>query len=447
MFRWIAIGILSITTFAVSIWGYKEHEEKNAILIQAENTYQRAFHELSYHLDLLHDKIGISLAMNSSEQLSPQLVEVWRLTSEAHANVSQLPLTLLPFSKTEEFLSEIGDFTYRTAVRDLDATPLTEEEIDTLHELYDQAEDLKKELRQVQYLTLKNNLRWMDVQLALATEDEPLDNTIIDGFKTVEKKVEGFADGYTDSPLFSDTKEGKEYKQIQGDTIDEQTALKKAKEIFNAPTNSDLSISESGDGAETPIYSISYDNENTFAYIDISKYGGSPLSLLIERPMEEKSLSLNKGLEKAEQYLENFGYKNMKLFQSSEYDHIGVYSFAYEENDITIYPDSIEIKVALDNGDVLGFAAQNYLRNHHKRDIKEPAISVEEAKEAINPNIEIQKESLAIIDNDYDAEVLTYEFLGVYKDETYRIYINAIDGKEEKIERLTGTEIDYSQLF
>lgn len=447
MFRWMTIVLLSIAFFAVSIWGYKENEEKNAILIQAENTYQRAFHELSYNLDLLHDKIGVSLAMNSSSQLSPQLVEVWRLTSEAHSNVSQLPLALLPFSKTEEFLSEIGEFTYRTAVRDLDASPLTEEELNTLDELYNQAKEIKEELREVQYLSLKNNLRWMDVQLALATEDEPLDNTIIDGFKTVEKKVEGFADGYTDSPLFADTREIRDYKQIKGNPIDEATALRRAREIFNAPSNSDLSIYESGEGAETPIYSISYDNDNSFAYMDIAKLGGNPISLLIERSMEEKELSLNKGLERAEKYLKEFGYENMKVFRSSEYDHIGVYSFAYEENGITVYPDSVEVKVALDNGDVLGLAAQNYLRNHHDREIKEANISSEEAKEAINKNIELQKESLAIIDNDFDEEVLTYEFLGTYKGETYRIYINAEDGSEEKVERLTGTEIDYSQLF
>jgi len=447
MLRWIAIVFLSVGIFSVGLWGYKEHEEKNAILIQAENTYQRAFHELSYHMDLLYDKIGISLAMNSNEQLSPQLVEVWRLTSEAHGNVSQLPLSLLPFSRTEEFLSEIGDFTYQTAVRDLEKTPLTEEEQATLNELYDQAKEIKEELREVQYLTLKDNLRWMDVQLALATEDEPLDNTIIDGFKTVEKKVEGYAEGYTDSPIFSDTKEKSKYQQIKGELIDEQSALKKAKDIFNAPNNHDLSIHESGEGADTPIYSISYDNENTFAYMDISKHGGNPLSLLIERPMKEKELSLNKGLEKAKEYLENFGYESMKVFQSSEYDHIGVYSFAYEENDMMIYPDSVEVKVALDNGDVLGFAAQNYLMNHHDRKVKEADITIEEAKESINKNIKIQKEGLAIIDNDLDEEILVYEFFGLYKDETYRIYIDAMNGKEEKVERLTGTEIDYSQLF
>ncbi|MGR5914373.1 hypothetical protein ACT7DA_18980 [Bacillus pacificus] len=30
----------------------------------AENSYQRAFHDLAYEVDLLHDKIGTTLAMN-----------------------------------------------------------------------------------------------------------------------------------------------------------------------------------------------------------------------------------------------------------------------------------------------------------------------------------------------------------------------------------------------
>src|SRR5699024_4310017 len=182
MLRTITIAFLTVGLIGTVYWGYKEHEEKNALLIHAENSYQRSFHELSYHMDLLHDQIGTSLAMNSGEKLSPQFVEIWRITSEALTNVSQLPLSLIPVHKTEEFLSDIGSFTYRTAIRNLDDDPLNDDELDTLHELYDQAGNLKNELRQMQHDVLKNNLRWMDVELALATQEEPMDSTIIDGF-------------------------------------------------------------------------------------------------------------------------------------------------------------------------------------------------------------------------------------------------------------------------
>lgn len=139
MIRNIVIVLLVVVVAGTAFWGYQEHKEKNAVLINAENTYQRAFHDLSYQVDLLHDKVGSTLAMNSRYSLSPALTDVWRITSEAQSDVGQLPLTLLPFNKTEEFLSKIADFSYKTAVRDLEKEPLNDKEYSTLQSLYTQA--------------------------------------------------------------------------------------------------------------------------------------------------------------------------------------------------------------------------------------------------------------------------------------------------------------------
>src|SRR5690625_2234608 len=165
MIRSVLIAVLTIGIIGVGYWGYKEHEEKNALLIHAENSYQRSFHELAYHMDLLHDKIGTSLAMNTGERLSPQFVDIWRLTSEALNNVGQLPLSLVPINETQEFLSNIGDFTYRTSIRNLDDDPLSEEEVDKLNHLYEQAAHIKDNLRDTKHRALQNTLRWTAVEL------------------------------------------------------------------------------------------------------------------------------------------------------------------------------------------------------------------------------------------------------------------------------------------
>ena len=73
MFRGVLITVLSLGVAGTAFWGYQEHREKNAILINAENNYQRAFHDLTYQVDVLHDKIGTTLAMNSRQSLSPTL--------------------------------------------------------------------------------------------------------------------------------------------------------------------------------------------------------------------------------------------------------------------------------------------------------------------------------------------------------------------------------------
>lgn len=444
MIRWIMIGILAVGIAGVGYWGYQEHKEKNDVLIQAENTYQRAFHELSYHIDMLHDKIGSSLAMNSRDRLSPQLVDIWRLTSEAHSNVGQLPLNLLPFNKTAEFLSEIGKFTYQTAVRDLENDPLTEGETARLKELYTQSAEIKDELREVQHVVLKNNLRWMDVQLALSSQDEKSDHLVLDSFKTVEDKVTGYSEANENTTLMGTESDEHDYSFLTGKNLTEDEILEKSNELFKLADKNEIAITKSGEGSDIPFYSVSYQNGEKNAYMDITEQGGHPLALLVDREVETNKISLNEGLEKAKEYLEQFDYEGMEIYQSTQYSNIGLYSFLYNENGVRVYSDAIEVKVALDNGDILGFTARNYLMNHRKRDIPEPSISKEQAAEKVSQGLDIKEDHLAIINNDLQEEVLTYEFLAVLDDDTYRIFINAMNGTEEKIEKLSGAEINYS---
>lgn len=393
--RWIVITVLSIGLIGVGIWGYQEHQEKNSVLIQAENNYQRAFHELTYHMDLLHNKIGTSLAMNSPKSLSPQLIEIWRITSQASSDVGQLPLSLVPFNKTEEFLANVGDFTYKAAVRDLKKEPLSKKETKRLKKLYEQSGDVKKELRKVQHLAMKNNLRWMDVQVALATQDEQMDNTIIDGFKTVEKKVGGYSESNVDSTFIGNSSKDHKYKFLSGSNIGKKEALKQSRKLFNVDKDANLTITKTGKGADIPMYSIAYQGDNKKAYMDMSLQGGHPIQLLVNRPVNQNKISLNKGLEKAKEYLNEQDFEDMVIFQSDEYNNVGIYSFLYDDDGVRIYSDGIQVKVALDNGDILGFTARDYYMNHDKkRDIPSPKITVEEAKEEVNPEVNIQEKHL-----------------------------------------------------
>lgn len=447
MIRNIFIGILTIAVIGVGIWGYQEHKEKNAILIHAENNYQRAFHDLTYNIDVLHDKIGTTLAMSSRSSLSPALADVWRITSMANNSVGQLPLTLLPFNKTEEFLSKIGEFSYKTAVRDLEKEPLSDEEYKSLQSLYKQAGEIQNELRKVQYLSLKNNLRWMDVEMAIANGEETADNTIIDGFKTVEKKVEGYTE--TDmGPIMTSTEEKeKKYRNLPGKTITKNEALKIAKKYTNISGKSKTRVVENGKGSDFGFYSISVEDDKGETNLDISKKGGFPIWLISNREIKEQKLSLNDASIKAKKFLTERGFQNLELFESTQYDNIGLFNFVTTKNNVRIYPESIMIKVALDDGSIMGFSAEQYLGSFNKkRKIPSPKISEENAKKAINKNVKVMETRLAIINNDLNDEILCYEFLGTLGDDTYRIYVNAADGSEENVEKLQNAEPIYEDV-
>lgn len=448
MIRGILIGVLALGVAGTAFWGYQEHREKNAILINAENNYQRAFHDLTYQVDLLNDKIGTTLAMNSRTSLSPALAEVWKITSEAHSDVGQLPLTLLPFNKTEEFLAKIGDFSYQTAIRDLEKEPLSDKEYAALKELYGQSADIQKELRNVQHTVLNNNLRWMDVELALATEEQPNDNTIIDGFKTVEKTVDGY--GETDfGPTFVNMKKQDDgYKYLEGKDITKDEAKKIAKKYSGFGNNANIQVTENGKGSDVGFFSVSVQDKKTKqeANMDITKKGGYPIWFILSREVKDAKISLNDASNKAVKFLKDNDFENLDLFESSQYDKMGVFTFVTNENGVRIYPDAITVKVALDNGNIIGFSAEEYLRSHHTRDIPKPAITAAEARKEINPNVQIMDESLAIIVNDLNEEVLCHEFYGTLGDDTYRIYINAETKVEEKIEKLQNAEPIYEDV-
>jgi len=441
------IGVLTIGVAGAAFWGYQEHKEKNAVLMNAENSYQRAFHDLSYQIDLLHDQIGTTLAMNSQESLSPALAEVWRITSNAHSDVGQLPLTLLPFNKTEEFLANIGDFSYRTAVRNLDDDPLTDKEYKSLKKLYGDAKDIQDELRNVQHLVLENNLRWMDVEMALATNKQG-DNTIIDGLKTVEEKVDGYQETTFGVTNVNMEKKDENFSNLEGKTITKKEAQKIAENYADFKGDLDVNITENGEGAGYGFYSVALKEKDSGveANMDITKKGGYPIWSIVSREVNKQKISLNDASNKAVGFLKKHDFKDLALFESMQYDNIGVFTFVTEENGVKIYPDSIKIKVALDNGNIVGFAAEDYLKQHKKRDIPDPVISKAEAQDKISKKVKIMQDGLAVIINDLNQEVLCYEFIGTLDDDTYRIYINAETSTEEKVEKLKNAEPLYDEV-
>ncbi|SFA98253.1 MULTISPECIES: germination protein YpeB [unclassified Bacillus (in: firmicutes)] len=449
MLRIIVISILTLGVAGTAFWGYQEHREKNAILLNAENNYQRAFHDLTFQVDLLNDKIGSTLAMNSRSSLSPALAEVWKITSEAHSDVGQLPLALLPFNKTEEFLANIGDFSYRAAIRDLDKEPLSEKEYEKLKVLYKQSADIQSELRKVQHMVLKNNLRWMDVELALATGKEAADNTIIDGFKTVEKTVAGYDETDFGPAFVNLQKRDENFKKLSGKKISKQEAVATARKYTGLKENDDIKVTESGKGSDYGFYSVSIMNKKSGieANMDITKKGGYPVWFLVSRDVKKQSISLNDASNNAIRFLKENGFKDLVLFESAQFDNVGAFTFVSNQNNIRIYPESIKVKIALDNGNMIGFSAEDYLKSHkEKRDIPAPALSKEEARKKINPSLKVMEDSLAIINNDLNDDVLCYEFVGTLGEDTYRIFINAESGTEEKVEKLKNAEQIYEEV-
>ncbi|UTR04572.1 germination protein YpeB [Alkalihalobacillus sp. LMS6] len=446
MIRNVMIGALAVAVVGTGVWGYQQKNEKDQLAQTAENMYERAYHDLSFHIDQIEDELGKTLAMNSQRQLSPALADVWRVTSLAEKSLAELPVQGLNMEDTEKYLYKIADFTYRTSVRDLNEDPLTNQEYATLEQLYDQSASIRQSMRETQAMMMNADMPWLAERER--DEEEPAEYSFAGHFERMNKSVQGFSEvewGATDSSIRNLNGELKE--ALSGrEKITKEEAKQKALDLLQLGKGATVQVDDASDAIEYPAYSLVVDDpENKANYnMDMSVEGGEPIWFMQSRKIEKQTIGLNDAVKEAEAFLERANKSDMELVDSTQYNNMAVLEFAYVEEGVRIYPDSITIEVALDDGDIVSYVGRGHIIHHDdNRDIQSPSVTKEEAQAMINPHIDVMEDHIAIIENDINEDVLVYEFYGTKDNDTYRIFINATNGNEEKVERMKDTEPDY----
>lgn len=445
--RWAKVALALLLTVAIAgtaYWGYREHQDKNSILIKAENNYQRAFHNLNNTMANLEDELGKALAVNSRDMLAPCLANIWRLAYQAQAELGQLPLTLTPFHRTDQFLARIADFTYDIGMRDLTQEPLTDEEWERLKKLHVQAEKVQHELRSLQRKVMAQNLRWMDVELAVLADDTELSKDILDGIEVLDKQVEGYIETEGGSKDLKYTELSHNQNDLlPGKKVSKDEAVAALLDFLSIKGKPEIEVEENT-GSEVAAYHLRFKHPEGDSHItaEVSQKGGHVLWFLDSRDIEKTKIGLYDAQQVAERFLRKRGIQSVVAVDAQQYDNIGVFEFVRHVDQVRIYPDLIRIKVALDNGDVLGYEAKGYVLNHHAdRKIARPRLTEEEARKKVSKNLKVEEVFLSLIETEAGQYTLCYEMLGTIEQETYRIFINAQTGKEEKVEKMKHAEI------
>ena len=173
--------------------------------------------------------------------------------------------------------------------------------------------------------------------------------------------------------------------------------------------------------------------------ISISQKGGHVIYMNTNREVNSEIISQEEATEKGKNFLAEKGFPNMQETYYVTQEGVTTINYAYVQDDVIAYPDLIKVKIALDNGDILGIETTGYLNNHTERDVSNVQISSEKAKENLNSKLEITSERLAIIPTEWKSEILCYEFTGNVDDKQFLVYINAENGREEDILVVTDT--------
>ncbi len=261
-------------------------------------------------------------------------------------------------------------------------------------------------------------------------------NDHLSNFVDIERRLQGLPSLIYDGP-FSDHLELIEPRGLTGSQISQASAESKAKEFLEKSRKQGYVEVGSADQVNGKIkaYSFTFDPQNSggLITIDISKKGGHPITMLNSRPVENVVLSQEEASRKGKEFLESLGYKNMVETYTVRQQNSQVISYAYQQDEVIIYPDLIKLKIALDNGEIIGFESFGYLMAHHERELPEPELTPEEAKAKVNSRVQVEGIRKAVIPMLNGKEAFTYEINGKLNGEQYLIYINALTGDEENI--------------
>ena len=432
--------LIAIIAICASVIAYKNNKEyKNT----KNNKYNMAFFEVVGYMNNVEVYLAKSLITKEASSSSENLIQVWRESNLAAAYLAQVPVKVEGLSKTEKFLNQASEYTYALFRKNIKDKDLTDEELRKLKELHDYSIELKNTLNQLSEEINAERLNWDHLDYNTSTILSKENNTITkDGFDTIESNFEQY-DGLIYDGAYSEHITNESKKGLTGNNIDEE----KAKEIaINFVEESNIqeivldSLSENGNIECYTFTIILKNNKENPMTIAISKKGGHVVFSNYNKNIESETISEEKADEIAEKFLNSKGFTSLQKTYYTKESGIMTINYAYEQDNIIIYPDLIKIKIALDNGEILGIETKGYLNNHEKRNLnKENIISKEKAKQNINNDLKIESERLAVIPTEYKTEIFCWEFRGKIRDRDFLVYVNAKTGEIEDVLVVTDT--------
>ncbi|HBC91716.1 MAG TPA: germination protein YpeB [Pelotomaculum sp.] len=445
MKKWIipvVIGLLALT--AVGVWGYNQQLARRDLENYLGNKYRRAFFDMAGQVQNVEVLLSKSLVAADPRLESSLLNDIRLQANFAQSNLGQLPLNDALAGRTSKFLTQVGDYADSMVRQISQGQAIDGSSWDTLNSLYQQSTDLNRELQGMQYQVTQNNLYFGELlsQIRNNLQKQP-DNLAVTNFQAMDKQMQQYPTLIYDGP-FSEHLEKTEPAALDGEgEVSAEEAKNRALAYIDKRAGVQYQATVTGDAnGRIPAYRVEVNpgqEGGDTTQLDVSRVGGQVIWMLQGRKAGQPAVDIEQARQKALGFLKDRGFGEMRSTYHILHGNFATFNCAALQDEVTIYPDLVKVTVALDNGEVTGLETSGYLMSHRKRDLPKPSISQEQARAAINPRFEVSGGKLALIPVGTREERLAYEFQGKLGQESYLIYVNALNGREENILKLIDT--------
>ena len=434
------LSVICVLLIVVAILGMILYKKQREYRQASENSYNMSFYELVDYVQNVETYLAKSLISTTPEHGAETLTNLWREANLAQAYLSRLPIESQELENTEKFLNQVSDYSYSLSRKNIYNQSLSEEDLKNLNDLHGYSVELENTLNQLSEDLNSGRLEWGELtkkgNIAFAQQ---VDNISKESFSNLEENFHEYS-GLIYDGAFSEHLTSNEPKGLTGEEVDEENARNKVEEFIGKDNIKEILNLGFSENATIPVYdfSITTNNDQTIN-VSISKKGGHVVYMNSNRGINSEVISQEEANEKGKKYLADKGFANMKETYYLKQEGIVTINYAYVQDDVIAYPDLIKVKVALDNGEILGIETTGYLNNHYERNISNIKITKEEAKKNLNKELSIESEGIAVIPTEWKTEILCYEFKGKVDDREFLVYINAENGREEDILIINNT--------
>ena len=436
----VTIIVVFSTTFAILMF-LERLDYRNYL----QGQYSKNMYELVDSVQNIRVNLGKSAIVGSREQSIIVFEEIFRFSATANDKLHSLPIDQAVVGDTSEFLTQVGNFCYSLAKASSEGKELSDKEYDDIDKLELQSYTLQEQLNGVLSDINEGTIKWGEIRKkssgVLAKTGGDL---VTDKFTGIQKQIVQYPALIYDGP-FSDNILEIKPKVMSQKQVSEESAIKIVKNMFGEDKIANIESKSVQGKTVIPTYTFNItfkgrEKSGGETVIEVSKNGGKVVYLLDSRDVGEPTVDIEKAVKNGSEFISKIGYKNMEPTYTLNYENTAVVSYVYKQGDVSIYPDQIKLKIALDDGSIIGIESEKFLIAHvEKRDIVAPKITTAKAQEKVGKRLKITKTSLAIIPTDTNKEVLCYEFLGTYKDKNYIVYIDANTGYEQRIIEIIDT--------
>jgi len=435
----VVIAILALTT----LFGAYQHHRAVLLRRQLDAQYNRAFYEMTGYVQDIEVLLSKAMLTSSPQKAADIMKDIWHRAELVSTNLGQLPVQQGALVNTQKFISQVGDYAKTITGQNVKGQVMSKEQMDTIKNLHELAVSLNENLDKFHGELSAGAMKWENLAGEGARLFSKADVKVPQSISNIDGTFENMPTLIYDGP-YSEHMNNQKALGLSGENISEDQAIENLGKLFGKDNIRNIQKVSDNKNGVIDTYNFRFElagkKEASIAEADVSVVGGKVVWFLYNRDVGDVELDIDKAKEIGKQFLEKSGFKSMKDTYYTEQQGIATINYAYEQDGVTIYPDLVKVKVALDNGEIVGFESKGYLMIHRERDIPKPAITRDEALQRVARRENILSSGLAIIPTNYGKELFCYEFKGKLDGQDFLVYINAMTGEEEDILLIINSE-------